>query len=200
MRIAYKQLVERFSIPRPTLIEWQKKSKESGNNWRIGHLQYLRDQLVVEEETKKELNQKAILLDEYFLCLVFLFFEGANSPMSKKEFTAKLRQFSIVKDLGVEYQHPFSRRIWIEQKIDGVTYRIASYLGLTLLVETLTSYQHYCFQTLLLKALKTITKKLNQNSKARILGSTWQELHAYEKVFNLETIKDELGRLDLEFN
>lgn len=199
MRISYKPLVERFNIPRPTLIEWQKKLKENSSNWRIGHLQYLRDQLLLEEETKKELNQKGILLDECFLCLAFLFLEGISNPLPKEKLIAKLRKFSIVKDFGVEYQHPFTKRIWDEQKIDGVTHRVASYLSLALLLESFTSYQHYCFQSLLLRGLRSLTKKLSQNQKPKIAGSTWQELHTYEKIFSLKNIQNELEHLGIEF-
>ena len=41
MRFSYKKLVDRFLIPRPTLIEWQKRAKKDKRNWRVHHLNYL---------------------------------------------------------------------------------------------------------------------------------------------------------------
>jgi hypothetical protein len=199
-RVAYKPLVERYDIPRPTLIEWQKKSQENSSNWRTKHLQYLRDQLMVEKETIEEINQKGIHLDEAFLWLVFLFFEGIHRPLPKSDFASKLRRFSFVQDFGVEYQHPFAKRIWHEQEIDGITHRIAPYVSLVELSERLTAAQYYCFQSLLLKVLTQMRKKLNISSRPKISGSTWQELHTYDKVFKLSSIKQELEALGIQFN
>jgi len=199
MRIAYKPLVERYDIPRPTLIEWQKKSQENSSNWRTKHLQYLRDQLIIEEETIGEINQKGIHLEESFLWLVFLFFEGVHRPLSKADFARKLRHFALVRDYGVEFQHPFAKRIWSEQSIDGVTYHIAPYVSLVELSERLTSAQYYCLQSLLLKVLSKIRKKINMPGEPKMSGSTWQELHTYEKAFQMSTIKRELEQCGICF-
>jgi len=199
MRIAYKPLVERYDIPRPTLIEWQKKSQENSSNWRIKHLQYLRDQLMIEEETINEINQKGIHLEEAFLWLAFLFFEGVYRPLPKSDFASKLRHFAFVRDYGVEYQHPFAKRIWSEQTIDGITHRIAPYVSLVELCERLTAAQYYCLQSLLLKVLATIRKKINPTGRPRMAGSTWQELHTLDKAFQMGYIKKELEQFGIMF-
>lgn len=199
MRIAYKPLVERYDIPRPTLIEWQKKSQENSSNWRTKHLQYLRDQLAIEEETINEINQKGIHLEEAFLWLAFLFFEAAHRPLPKTDFASKLRHFAFVRDYGVEYQHPFAKRIWSEQVIDGVTQRIAPYVSLVELSERLTAAQYYCLQSLLLKVLSSIRKKVNLHTRPKMNGSTWQELHTYDKAFQISYIKKELEQYGVVF-
>ncbi len=199
MRIAYKPLVERYNIPRPTLIEWQKKAGEKTQNWRIRHLQYLREQLEIEEETIKEINQKGILLDEYFLWLTFLFFEHAKHPLPKSTFAQKLRKFSFIQDFGVEYQHPYAKRIWLEHTVDGRIQRVASYVSLVEVSERLTAAQYYCVQSILLRILDEIRQKLKISSKPSLLGSTWQELHMYDKAFGLEMLKKELSCQGLSF-
>jgi hypothetical protein len=199
MRIAYKPLVERYNIPRPTLIEWQKKSEEKAANWRAKHLEYLREQLVIEEETIGELNQKGILLNEYFLWLVFLYFENASHPLPKSSFVQKLRQFSFIDDYGVEYQHPFAKRIWLECKVDGRTQRVAPYISLVEISERLTAAQYYCIQTILLRILTPIRKKLNTTKAPTLSGATWQDLHMLEKAFSLDFIQRELDVQGLRF-
>ena len=199
MRIAYKPLVERYDIPRPTLIEGQKKAQEKSSNWRTKHLQYLRDQLMIEEETIGEINQKGIHLEEAFLWLVFLFFEGIHRPLPKADFASKLRHFAFVRDYGVEYQHPFAKRIWSEKTIDGVTHRIASYVSLIELSERLTAAQYYCLQSILLKVLAPIRKKINSSNRPKMAGCTWQELHTFDKAFQMSTIKKELEQYGIRF-
>ncbi|MBN2964168.1 hypothetical protein JWV37_05205 [Sulfurospirillum sp. T05] len=199
MRIAYKPLVERYNIPRPTLIEWQKKAEDKTPNWRTKHLQYLREQLEIEEETIGEINQKGILLEEYFLWVTFLFFEHAKHPLPKSTFAQKLRKFSFVNEFGVEYQHPYAKRIWLEVDMDGRMQRVAPYVSLVEVSERLTAAQYYCVQTILLRILDAIRQKLNTNVKPKLIGSTWQELHMYDKAFSVETLKKALAQENLSF-
>ncbi|MBE0494823.1 MAG: hypothetical protein IBX45_00290 [Campylobacterales bacterium] len=199
MRIAYKPLVDRYNIPRPTLIEWQKKAEDKTPNWRTKHLQYLREQLEIEEETISEINQKGILLEEYFLWVTFLFFEHAKYPLPKSTFAQKLRKFSFVVQFGVEYQHPYAKRIWLETEVDGRMQRVAPYVSLVEVSERLTAAQYYCVQSILLRILDGMRRKLNITSKPALLGSTWQELHAYDKTFSLEALKKELSVQGLSF-
>ena len=67
MSFSYKPLVERFDIPRPTLIEWQKRAEVEGDNWRVRHLAYLRQQLWVEQETYKEIQHLAPCTEDLFI-------------------------------------------------------------------------------------------------------------------------------------
>lgn len=73
MRFSYKVLVERFSIPRPTLIEWQKRAKVDKDNWRVKHLEYLRHQVELENLTKQEIKQMPLNIEDIFLISVYLF-------------------------------------------------------------------------------------------------------------------------------
>lgn len=191
MRIAYKPLVDRFNIPRPTLIEWQKKSDKK--DWRTYHLTYLRQQLLVEDETTEELNMKGINMQEYFLWLVFIFFADQKESMPKMTFTQKLREFSFNDDFGVEYQHPFCRRIWDEKEIDGKKVRIARYTSLLELISRLTSAQYYCIQSILLDVVADIKMRLGIRGKVVLDGMTWQELYTLEKTFSDEMLKRDLS-------
>ena len=66
MQTSYKPLVERYDIPRPTLIEWQKRAEQK-DNWRVKHLAYLRMQLSVEKETYDEIKSFAPCIEDLFL-------------------------------------------------------------------------------------------------------------------------------------
>ena len=200
MRIAYKPLVNRFDIPRPTLIEWQKKIKLGSKDWRTTHLQYLRDQILLEEETTHELNKKGISFKECYLCLMFFFIKEIKEPLSYSRFSLKLRKFSIIKDFGVEFHHPFSKKIWEEVKVDGKEYKMAFYMGLENFAQSLSSFQLYCFQTKILKILNDIKEKHQLTHKIKLSGSTWQELHTYDKAFNEKAIKEMLKKEGLEIN
>lgn len=72
MQTSYKPLVERYDIPRPTLIEWQKRAEQ--DNWRVKHLAYLRMQLSVEKETYDEIKSFAPCIEDLFLFSIYLFF------------------------------------------------------------------------------------------------------------------------------
>ena len=86
MRFSYKKLVDRFLIPRPTLIEWQKRVKKDKQNWRVKHLNYLREQLDIEELTLEELKSKPILVEDIFLIAVFMFFDAKYDYMDRDNF------------------------------------------------------------------------------------------------------------------
>ena len=196
MRIMYKALVSRFNIPRPTLIEWQKRLEDDPQNWRSSHLNYLRDQLVVEEETLAEITHKGINTEEYFLLTVFLFFTVSKKTMNKQEFIMALRKFSTTLDSSVEYQHPFSKRIWKECMVDEQKTRMLPYLSLVALIESLTSAQYYCLIHTLTLVVGDIKEKL-AIKKPRLIGSTWQELHMYDKIFSVESLSKRLHQRGL---
>jgi hypothetical protein len=111
----------------------------------------------------------------------------------------KLRQFSFIDDYGVEYQHPFAKRIWLECKVDGRTQRVAPYISLVEISERLTAAQYYCIQTILLRILTPIRKKLNTTKAPTLSGATWQDLHMLEKAFSLDFIQRELDVQGLRF-
>lgn len=192
MRIAYKALVNRFNIPRPTLIEWQKRLEDDPKNWRSTHLKYLRDQLLIEEETLKEISKMGIMLEEYFLMTVFIFFNASKKTMNKQEFIVSLRKFSITLDSSVEYQHPFSKRIWQECEVDAQKVRMLPYFSLVMIIEKLTSAQYYCLIHSLEDVVGEIKEKLSIAKKPKLIGCTWQELHMFDKAFSLESLSKKL--------
>ena len=197
MRIAYKALVSRFNIPRPTLIEWQKRLEDDPKNWRSAHLNYLRDQLLIEEETLKEISRMGILIEEYFLMAVFLFFTSSKKSMDKKEFIMNLRKFSVTLDSSVEYQHPFSKRIWKECVIDEQKVRMLPYFSLVVIIEKMTSAQYYCLVYTLEELVGEIKEKLSIIKKPKLIGCTWQELHMFDKAFSLDFLSKKLEQRNL---
>ena len=193
MRVAYKALVERFDIPRPTLIDWQKRLKEDEKNWRSRHLNYLRNQLIVEEETIEEISQKGIEVEDYFIWLVFLFFNPTkDSLLSKKDFIKNLRHFAVPMGHSVEYQHPFSKKIWQEVVEEDKNVKMIPYVPLIAIVNELTIAQYYCLNNVLIEILEDIKNEHLIVENPRFLGSTWQELHTYDKAFAVEKLSKRL--------
>jgi len=101
MSISYKPLVERFDIPRPTLIEWQKRAEVEGDNWRVRHLSYLRTQLWVEEETLKEIRRFSPCSEDLFILCVYFFFHNITTFISPHLLRKGFRDFSLHLRTGV---------------------------------------------------------------------------------------------------
>ena len=140
MRFSYKKLVDRFLIPRPTLIEWQKRAKKDKRNWRVHHLNYLREQLDIEEQTIKELKSKPIIIEDIFLISVFLFFYAKYDYINRDNFTKELRVFAYANRKSVEYRHDFALKIWSIELNDDSGRRIANYKNLVDLLESFTAF------------------------------------------------------------
>jgi len=196
MRFSYKKLVDRFLIPRPTLIEWQKRVKKDKQNWRVNHLNYLREQLVVEELTLLELKQKPILVEDIFLISVFLFFDANYDYMDRGNFKKQLRTFAYANRKSVEYRHKFALKIWSIELNDESGRRVANYKSLIDILDSLTASQFAFFIRKIKQFLLIVEEKLEPLHTDLLDGITWQELHMYDKAFSDKEIKkhfEELG-------
>jgi len=189
MRFSYKKLVDRFLIPRPTLIEWQKRAKKDKQNWRVNHLNYLREQLDIEELTLQELKAKPILVEDIFLISVFLFFDAKYDYMNRDNFKKELRAFAYANRKSVEYRHDFALKIWSIELNDDTGRRIANYHNLVEILDTFTAAQFALFIRKIKQFLSLIEEKLEPSHTDLLDGITWQELHMYDKAFSDKEIK-----------
>ena len=189
MRFAYKKLVDRFLIPRPTLIEWQKRVKKDKQNWRVNHLNYLREQLDIEELTLLELKSKPILVEDIFLISVFLFFDAKYDYMNRENFKKELRAFAYSNRQSVEYRHEFALKIWSIPLNDDTGRRIANYKNLIDILDSLTAAQFALFIRKIKQFLLKTEEKLEPSHTDLLDGITWQELHMYDKAFSDKAIK-----------
>ena len=199
MRFSYKKLVDRFLIPRPTLIEWQKRVKNDKQNWRVNHLNYLREQIDIEELTLKELKSKPILIEDIFLISVFLFFNANYDYINRDNFKKELREFAYSNRKSVEYRHEFALKIWSIELNDDSDRRVANYQSPIDLFESLTAAQFILFIRKIKQFILKIEKKLEPSHADLLDGLTWQELHMYDKAFSDKAIKihfEELGIID----
>jgi len=189
MRFSYKKLVDRFLIPRPTLIEWQKRAKKDKQNWRVNHLNYLREQLDIEDLTLQELKAKPILVEDIFLISVFLFFDAKYDYMNRDNFKKELRSFAYANRKSVEYRHDFALKIWSIELNDDTGRRIANYHNLVEILDTFTAAQFALFIRKIKQFLSLIEEKLEPSHTDLLDGITWQELHMYDKAFSDKEIK-----------
>lgn len=189
MRFSYKKLVERFFIPRPTLIEWQKRTKKDKKNWRVNHLNYLREQIEIEELTLEELKTKPILVEDIFLISVFLFFYAKYDYINKDSFKKDLRIFAYSNRKSVEYRHDFALKIWSIELTDDSGRRIANYHSIIELLDNFTAAQFTLFIRKIKQFVLKIEEKLEPSHTDLLDGITWQELHMYDKAFSDKEIK-----------
>jgi len=195
MRFSYKKLVDRFKIPRPTLIEWQKRTKLDKENWRVNHLNYLREQLEIEEQTFKELQSKPILVNDIFLLCVFFFFKDQYNFMDRNNFKKDLRTFAYSNRTSVEYRHDFALKIWSLELNDDTGRRIANYQNLIELLDSLTASQYAFLMRQIKYFLIKVEQKLEPSHTDLLDGLTWQELHMYDKAFSDKAIKKQFSFL-----
>lgn len=188
MQISYKPLVERFSIPRPTLIEWQKRAEEK-ENWRVKHLAYLRMQLCVEKETCSEIKQYAPCPEDLFLLSVYLFFYNINHFIAKEDLMRGFRAFALEVRNGVEYQHEFAGRIWSLRMGEESSKKMVNYYRLFDLLKNLTVAQYAVLLSAAIEFVQTLKAKHRIETKAFLEGKTWQELFTYDKAFSLKAIE-----------
>ncbi|MDR1008564.1 MAG: hypothetical protein LBL65_08430 [Campylobacteraceae bacterium] len=182
-RVSYKPLCERFHIPRPTLIEWQKQPISDEKNWRAKHIEYLREQIDAENETKRELREKAILPEELFLICVYLFLTCTKSVPKKQEFKKNLKEFLLYPKKSVEFQHEFAKRIWKEgEDVNN------GYLNSILLADSLSVFQYYVLMRAALDFNLRLFNNEHLNCDEGLKGKTWQELYMYDKEFSLKNI------------
>ena len=189
MRFSYKKLVDRYLIPRPTLIEWQKRAKKDKQNWRVNHLNYLREQLDIEELTLNELKTKPILVEDIFLISVFLFFDPKYDYMNRENFKKELRAFAYSNRKSVEYRHEFAQKIWSIELNDDSGSRVANYYSLIDILDSFTASQFALFIRKIKQFLEKIEEKLQPSHTDLLDGITWQELHMYDKAFSDKAIK-----------
>jgi len=150
MQMSYKPLVERFLIPRPTLIEWQKRAKEK-ENWRVKHLAYLKMQLIVEKETGEEIKKHAPCPEDLFLLSIYLFFHTIECYISKETLMRGFREFALHVKSGVEYQHAFAKRIWSLQMGEESSKKMVNYYRLFDLLKNFTAAQYALLLSMVLE-------------------------------------------------
>lgn len=195
MRFSYKKLVDRFLIPRPTLIEWQKRVKKDKKNWRVSHLNYLREQVEIEELTLQELRLKPILIEDIFLLSVFMFFKTSEGFLNCENFSKELRVFAYANRKGVEYRHDFALKVWSIELSDDSGRRVANYKNLLELLESLTAAQFAVFIRKIKQSIEKIKERLEPSHTDLLDGISWQELHMYDKVFSDKAIRKEFETL-----
>lgn len=197
MRFSYKKLVDRFLIPRPTLIEWQKRVKTDKQNWRVKHLDYLREQVIVEELTLEELRSKPLLCEDIFLLSVFVFFNKNIVYINLPEFKKNLRIFAYANRDNVEYRHDFAKKVWSLKIDDGTGRNIANYRNLIEIIDTMTIAQFTLLMRKIVHFVESIEEKIKPSHTNLLDGLTWQELHMYDKAFNDKAIKKYFSVLGL---
>lgn len=195
MRFSYKRLVDRFLIPRPTLIEWQKRVKIDKCNWRVNHLNFLREHLDIEELTLEELKLKPILIEDIFLISVFLFFNAKYDYMDRDNFKKELRVFAYSNRKSVEYRHDFAKKIWSIELNDDSGRRVANYCNLIDLLDIFTAAQYALFIRIIKQFLEIVETKLEPSHTDLLDGISWQELHMYDKAFSDKAIKKQFESL-----
>ena len=188
MSISYKPLVDRFCIPRPTLIEWQKKANEP-ENWRSKHLSYLRMQFDVEQETRYEIKQAAPCVEDLFLLVIYLYFTNQFTYLSKQTLMSGFRAFSLHIPMGVEYQHDFATRIWSLRMGEESSKKMVNYYRLFDLLKQLTSAQYALLLSDAIEFNLCVKKTFGLQSGVLLEGKTWQELFTYDKAFSQKSIE-----------
>jgi len=188
MGFSYKPIVDKFNIPRPTLIEWKKRVKSEPENWRVKHLSFLQDQITIEEETLKELFEKGIAYEEIFVLSICVYLENIHTFMSKAELRRLLKDFAYVKQNSVEFRHDFAKDIW-NIKLDDKSDRcIADYTRAFNLLEQISSFQYYVLFMKIIDFTQTIREKIDMGFSKGIVGKTWQELHSLQREFSKKSI------------
>lgn len=195
MRFSYKPIVDKFNIPRPTLIEWKKRVKSEPKNWRVKHLSFLQNQILVEDETLKELFKKGIVHEEIFILSVCLYLKDEHFFMSKEKLKQLLKDFAYVKQNSIEFRHDFAKEIW-NIKLDDETGRsIADHKRAFDLIESLTSFQYYVLFMKILNFIDNIREKIDIGFSKGIVGKTWQELHSLQREFSKKSILSNFDKI-----
>ena len=197
MSTSYKPLVERFLIPRPTLIEWQKRAEGEKDNWRVKHLEYLRVQLLVEKETLKEIQHYALCAEDLFILSIYIFFQNINHHISKDKLRKGLREFALHVRSGVEYQHEFAQRIWSLRVGDESNKKIVNYYRAFDVLDRLSAAQYALLMGYVIDFVKMTKKKYKIETKTFLEGKTWQELFTYDKAFSIKAIEEYFGSKEL---
>ena len=197
MSTSYKPLVERFFIPRPTLIEWQKRAEGEKDNWRVKHLEYLRVQLLVEKETLQEIRHYALCAEDLFILTIYIFFQNINHHISKDKLRKGLREFALHVRSGVEYQHEFAQRIWSLRVGDESNKKIVNYYRAFDVLDRLSAAQYALLIGYVIDFVKITKKKYKIETKTFLEGKTWQELFTYDKAFSIKAIDEYFGRKEL---
>jgi len=189
MQTSYKPLVERYDIPRPTLIEWQKRAEQK-DNWRVKHLAYLRMQLSVEKETYDEIKNYAPCVEDLFLFSIYLFLHNTNTFLPKETFLQGLREFSLEVRSGVEYQHDFAGRIWSLRMGEESSKKMVNYYRLFDLLKKFTAAQYALLFSAVMEFVQCTKHKYQIETNSFLSGKTWQELYMYDKAFAPKIIED----------
>lgn len=189
MRFSYKALVDRYQIPRPTLIEWQKRTKDDKDNWRVKHLDYLRSQIIIENQTKEEIKHKPLNIEDIFLVSVYLFFNRDIDYLCVHNLKKGLREFGYINRESVEYRHDFAKKIWSVSIQDGTKRKISNYHRTFDILDSFTAAQYGVFITNVVEFIKSVDKAISPSKTDLLDGLTWQELHMYDKYFSNKAIE-----------
>ncbi|DAB31690.1 MAG TPA: hypothetical protein CFH79_07835 [Sulfurospirillum sp. UBA11407] len=189
MRFSYKLLVERFAIPRPTLIEWQKRAKADKKNWRVKHLEYLRHQIELENLTKAEIKSKPLNIEDIFLISVYLFFNKNINYIDVNILKKGLREFAYMNRSSVEYKHDFAKKIWSVSIQDGTQRQISNYHRTFDILDSFTAFQYGLFIQNVIEFIDKIEEKISPSKTDLLDGLSWQELHMYDKYFSNKAIE-----------
>lgn len=185
-------------IPRPTLIEWQKRSRLDKSNWRVKHLEYLREQIEIESLTRDEIRQKPLHVKDIFLLSVFVFFHKKDENLlNLHKMKTPFRLFCLLQKEGVEYQHDFAKSIWSLEVKDGTKRKIADYYSTFELLDMLTSAQYALLIRTVIGFIEQIEEKIEPTHTNLLDGLTWQELHMYNKAFSQKAIYKYFSNLGL---
>ncbi len=195
LRFSYKPIVERFKIPRPTLIEWKKRVLTDPKNWRVEHLEYLQNQVQLENQTIVELSNMGINCEEIFIFSICIYLEGKSKFMPLGELKKLLKDFAYTEQNSVEFRHDFAKDIWKIELDDGSKRFIADYKRLYDLLDSMTSFQYFVLFMLVSNFVQNIKKKIDLGERCGIIGKTWQELHSLQKEFSKKSIKSKFSKI-----
>lgn len=189
MRFSYKPIVERFKIPRPTLIEWKKRIDTEPRNWRGKHLEYLQNQIDLEVQTFEELSEIGVGCEEIFVFCTCLYLKGKRKFLSLNEFKKLLKEFAYTKQNSVEFRHDFAKEIWNIELNDRSGRHITNYYRLFDLLDSLTSFQYFVLFMMVSDFVQSVRVKIDMGQRDGLIGKTWQELHSLQKEFSQKSIK-----------
>ncbi len=193
MRFSYKPIVQRFDIPRPTLIEWKKRAKKEPNNWRVKHLEYLQNQVILEEETIKELSKLSINYEEIFLFSAAIYMCPIKNFLPKQQFKKALKDFAYTIHDSVEFRHDFAKDIWSIKLNDGSDRRIADYYRVFDLLEQLNAFQYFVLFNKIVNFVNNVRLKIDIGYSDGFVGKTWQELYSLQKEFSRNSIEEKFS-------
>lgn len=152
------------------------------------HLDYLREQIIVEEMTFAELRVKPINSEDIFLICIYVFFNKQVDFLDIDKLKKGLRSFGSLYKESVEYHHDFAKRIWSIDLNDGSTRKISNYYHALDLINLLSAAQYALLMRSIIAFIEEIKDKLNPSFTNILDGLTWQEIYMYDKALSDKAI------------